>query len=406
MRDLRSWGQAEKLSGLAVQTNLTATSGTISWNALAQPVKINSTNATYDALGRMVETGSGSTYQQYVFRPSGDMLAVYSASTTTLLKGTVPLPGGDTAIYTTAASGLSYIRHKNWLGSSVMASTWGHAIYSETSYAPFGETYNQYGTTDASFTGQDQDVVAGSGGTGVYDFLFRKYDPSAGRWLSPDPLGWAAVDPTTPQSLDRYAYVLNQPLTLTDPNGGCWVSVGDTRSYSGYGSNPVYQDWGYDDGYACYTPVDMLGISEGGGGGQSGGQSSGAGGGGAPNNGPSKPGFFSCTFTGKVGMSYLSTGLDAVGIIPGAGNVLHGIQFGAGVVSTGLAVFGDFTGAGLSATGQGLALAEKSATNIAVHGVELVPIAGNIVSAISTGVDIFGKEGLIANYKSCMAGTN
>ncbi|HET7103033.1 MAG TPA: hypothetical protein VFI20_03000 [Terracidiphilus sp.] len=31
----------------------------------------------------------------------------------------------------------------------------------------------------------------------------------AGRWLSPDPAGWAAVDLTNPQSLNRYGYVLN-----------------------------------------------------------------------------------------------------------------------------------------------------------------------------------------------------
>ena len=177
-----------------------------------------SLSAAYDALGRMVETGLGSTYKQFVFRPSGAMLAVYSGS---LVKGTIPLPGGDTAIYN--ASGLSYFRRKNWLGSSVMASTWGHAIYAEEAYAPFGEVEasNEYGTPDRSFTGQDQDVVTGSGGTGVYDFLFRKYDPSAGRWLSPDPSGWDAVDMTTPQSLDRYAYALNDPMSFTDPLGLC-----------------------------------------------------------------------------------------------------------------------------------------------------------------------------------------
>jgi hypothetical protein len=50
----------------------------------------------------------------------------------------------------------------------------------------------------------------------------------------------------------------------------------------------------------------------------------------APNNAPQNPGFWSCTLTGKVGMSIGTTTLDAVGIIPGGGNVLHGIQFGAG----------------------------------------------------------------------------
>ena len=142
------------------------------------------------------------------------MLAVYSGS---LVKGTIPLPGGGTAVYN--SSGLSFIRHKDWLGSSRLATTWAHAVYSKESYAPFGETYNEAGTADRSFTGQDQNVQGGSGGTGVYDFLFREYDPSAGRWLSPDPYGWGAADLTNPQSLNRYAYVLNKPLVFVDPLG-------------------------------------------------------------------------------------------------------------------------------------------------------------------------------------------
>jgi RHS repeat-associated protein len=119
---------------------------------------------------------------------------------------------------------LNFIRHKDWLGSSRLATTWAHAVYAKEAYAPFGETYNEAGTADRSFTGQDQNVVTNSGGTGVYDYLFRKYDPSAGRWLSPDPYGWGAVSLHRPQSLNRYAYVQNGPLTLIDPDGtsiGC-----------------------------------------------------------------------------------------------------------------------------------------------------------------------------------------
>jgi hypothetical protein len=46
------------------------------------------------------------------------------------------------------------------------------------------------------------------------------HDSTEGRWLSPDPL---AGDLSNPQSLNRYAYVLNNPTTLTDPLGlkGC-----------------------------------------------------------------------------------------------------------------------------------------------------------------------------------------
>jgi Bacterial toxin 44 len=41
-------------------------------------------------------------------------------------------------------------------------------------------------------------------------------DSTEGRWLSPDPMGG---DVSNPQSLNRYAYALNNPETLTDPLG-------------------------------------------------------------------------------------------------------------------------------------------------------------------------------------------
>ncbi|HEV2499835.1 MAG TPA: RHS repeat-associated core domain-containing protein [Terriglobia bacterium] len=43
-------------------------------------------------------------------------------------------------------------------------------------------------------------------------------EPTEGRWLTPDLLGG---DITNPQSLNRYAYALNNPTTLTDPSGLC-----------------------------------------------------------------------------------------------------------------------------------------------------------------------------------------
>ena len=118
---------------------------------------IHSTTATYDALGRMVEKGLGGVYTQFSYRPDGVLLALYSGGP---VKTTIPLPGGSTAIYN--STGLDYIRHTDWLGSSRLATTWiYHTVYSKEAYAPFGETYNEAGTPDRSFTGQDQDVVTG-----------------------------------------------------------------------------------------------------------------------------------------------------------------------------------------------------------------------------------------------------
>jgi RHS repeat-associated protein len=85
---------------------------------------------------------------------------------------------------------------------------------SSMAYAPFGEQYSTAGTADPSFTSQNSDTVAS-----LYDFTFRKHSPSQGRWISPDPLGVGAVDPTNPQSWNRYAYVANNPLSFVDPLG-------------------------------------------------------------------------------------------------------------------------------------------------------------------------------------------
>jgi hypothetical protein len=54
----------------------------------------------------------------------------------------------------------------------------------------------------------------------------RVQHPGLGRFLSPDPL---LGDPANPQTLNRYAYVSNNPLALTDPSGFvvCPVDVDD-----------------------------------------------------------------------------------------------------------------------------------------------------------------------------------
>ncbi|MGA2234435.1 MAG: RHS repeat-associated core domain-containing protein [Terriglobales bacterium] len=131
---------------------------------------------------------------------------------TTLIKALIALPGGAKAIY--GPTGLVNYRHSDWLGSSRLTSTQARGLYSGTAYAPFGEQYATSGTADASFTGQDQNTVST-----LYDFPARRHSPSQGRWISPDPLGRGAVTLANPQSWNRYAYVLNNPLKLIDQFG-------------------------------------------------------------------------------------------------------------------------------------------------------------------------------------------
>lgn len=52
--------------------------------------------------------------------------------------------------------------------------------------------------------------------TGLVYMRARYYDPVIGRFLSPDSM---IPDPMNPQSLNRYSYVLNNPIGYTDPTG-------------------------------------------------------------------------------------------------------------------------------------------------------------------------------------------
>jgi RHS repeat-associated protein len=57
------------------------------------------------------------------------------------------------------------------------------------------------------------------------DFMYRRYNPTQGRWISPDPAGLGVVDPSNPQTWNRYAYVLNNPAVLIDPLGLYWLEA-------------------------------------------------------------------------------------------------------------------------------------------------------------------------------------
>jgi len=188
---------------------------TYTWDAEGRPVTVDGASLTYDALARIVEKYASGTYTQVVYDPSGAKLALMAGQT--LVNGFVPLPGGAAAVYT--SSGLHHYRHPDWLGSARFASTTTRTMYSVTAYAPFGETYAQVGTADPSYTGQNQDTAGD-----LYDFLFRGYGIQ-GRWPSPGSSASLTSSLDNPQSLNRYAYVLNAPLHMRDRDGTVAGSV-------------------------------------------------------------------------------------------------------------------------------------------------------------------------------------
>ena len=86
----------------------------------------------------------------------------------------------------------------------------------------YGYVNTSLGAVDPSFTGQSPDTVSTDD-----DFVFREYSIQ-GRWPSPDPAALTAVDPSIPQSWNRYAYVDNSPCNSIDPAGldTCTFDIG------------------------------------------------------------------------------------------------------------------------------------------------------------------------------------
>jgi RHS repeat-associated protein len=81
-------------------------------------------------------------------------------------------------------------------------------------YDAFGNVTNETSPSNGdryAFTGRERDVE-----TGLQYNRARWYDPSTGRWITQDPLGFDAGDS------NLYRYVNNQPEIATDPSGKIW----------------------------------------------------------------------------------------------------------------------------------------------------------------------------------------
>jgi len=210
-------------TGISYDANgnlLTDAVHTYTWDADGKLHQMDSTTMTYDALGRRVEESPSSALNyEILYGPEGSKLATINGSTQCANFFYLPLPGGTTAFYD--CTGLKRYRHADWLGSSRLSSDTSRSVVYDGAYSPMGESYSETGTTDRNFTGQNQELA-----NDLYAFQYREYQPIHGRWLSPDPAGLGGVNPTNPQSWNRYAYVNGSPLNSVDPLGLCDGSGG------------------------------------------------------------------------------------------------------------------------------------------------------------------------------------
>ena len=188
---------------------------------------------TYDAENRLIKVDGGST-ATYIYDSQGTRVEKVAAATTQYvhdLGGQVILEtdgtgnGSPISDYIYMAGSLvgeyenntTYFILPDHLGSTRLITNMAEGTTEINDYYPFGELSANslgQGSTTHNFTGLERDSESNLDHT-----WFRQYSSSLARWMHPDPAGLAAVDPTNPQSWNRYAYVLNNPLAYVDPLG-------------------------------------------------------------------------------------------------------------------------------------------------------------------------------------------
>ena len=185
---------------------------------------------TYDAFGRIVERSQGTTWYEQWITPSGGTAWM---SGTTPVFAFWPAPSGGTVLIGVNGAAYNYI-HKDWLGSARITSNLSsHVITRDQAYSPYGELYDSFGSGGSQYTG-----FAGTHGNDDYPEMWDTPNRElsiVGRWISPDPLGLGAAIPANPQSWNRYTYVINNPLAMTDPLGLCLDNDKTTCFASGGG---------------------------------------------------------------------------------------------------------------------------------------------------------------------------
>ena len=174
-------------------------------------VKAGNKSYTRDAFGRIVSTTSGTTTTTNIY--DGAEVIQQNVGTATPTYYTNGL--GEQLISRRPGSGSPTYYHHDAIGSVVALSSKANTLSDTYSYTAFGGLRKHTGTNTQPYmyVGNAYDDVAK-----LYNFHARSYEPGTGRFTSEDPVAGLA---TVPQTLNPYAYGVNDPLTYPDPSGTC-----------------------------------------------------------------------------------------------------------------------------------------------------------------------------------------
>ncbi len=197
----------------------------------------------YDTLNHRVETTVGSTVTDFVFNAGGQRVSEWNASTHAQLKGHYYWGSKPVAYYTTASDGGAavHFEHQDWLGTERMRTAYNGSVEGSYASLPYGDGQTASGTdTDANHVAMlDFDSESDTDHA-----KYRQYSPTEGRWLRPDPYS-GSYHFRNPQSMNRYVYAMNSPLSKIDPSGldNEWSPDEGGEDYTDDGG------WGGDGGY-------------------------------------------------------------------------------------------------------------------------------------------------------------
>jgi RHS repeat-associated protein len=207
--------------------NMTSGAGrTITWNYDNLPVTVTTDAGTtisdYDGSGQRVSKAEpADSAPTYYFSPlvertpSGDVVYSYYAGQMLLARRTV------------SSSTVTWYHQDHLASVRLITDAKGNVIHNYdyatfgTTLVPVGDPPNPYG-----FTGQLRNPstsVSQGDAAGLIYMNARYYDATLGRFISADSI---IPNPLNPQSLNRYSYVLNNPVSFNDPTGHIQLCVG------------------------------------------------------------------------------------------------------------------------------------------------------------------------------------
>jgi len=179
---------------------------TYQWDAEGRVASVDSGNTwsfTYNALGQRVLWSYPGGAALHMFDPDGTWLGNAGHYSVFWFEGR----------YLAAYEGSeTYFDHVNSIGSTSMMTDHAGNPIEDVLFTPWGDVLTASGSGGWSFAKMPYDDPE----TTTDLTPARVFGPNFGRWLSPDPLGGRLEDP---QTLNKYAYVRNNPASLTDPTG-------------------------------------------------------------------------------------------------------------------------------------------------------------------------------------------